>query len=30
MELIIGLIAGAVGGNVAGKAVPKLDMGRLC
>lgn len=29
MELIIGLIAGALGGNAAGKAAPKLDMGVL-
>jgi len=29
MELIISLIAGAVGGNAAGKALPSLNQGTL-
>ncbi|MEL6607944.1 MAG: hypothetical protein AAFO58_03880 [Pseudomonadota bacterium] len=29
MELLIGLISGAVGGNVAGAAIKKLDQGTL-
>jgi hypothetical protein len=29
MELIISLIAGAIGGNAAGKAIPALNQGTL-
>jgi len=29
MELLISLIAGAVGGNAAGKAIPSLNQGTL-